>query len=90
MSNTVVPLTDVLARNVQGETVLLNMKTEHYFGLRGVAARTWQLISSGKTLDEVRVILTAEYDVSPDTLTKDLDRFVNDLASAGLVAQTQG
>jgi len=89
MSKTITASQDVLSRDVRGETVLLNQRTEHYFGLSGVGARIWQLISAGRSLDDVRAAIVAEYDIDAETLNKDLDRFVGDLASAGLVATTK-
>jgi len=35
---------DVLFRELDGEAVLLNLKTGIYFGLNPVATRMWQLI----------------------------------------------
>ena len=90
MAETIVASTDVLSRELRGDTVLLNLKSEQYFGVSGVAARAWQLISSGKNLEEVQQVLLKEYQVSEGQLTEDLQRFVGDLASAGLVTGKNG
>ena len=89
MSNAIVTSKDVLSRQVRGETVLLDLKTENYFGLTGVGARVWQLLSEGKTRAEIRATLASEYGVSEDRVDSDLDRFVGDLESAGLVTDAK-
>ncbi len=38
--------TDVLVQELAGEAVLLNLKTEQYFGLDAVGARMWQSLVS--------------------------------------------
>ena len=85
VSGTIVASKEVLSREIRGETVLLDLKTEHYFGLAGIGSRIWQLLASGTSLPDMRVILAAEYDVSEETLAEDLERFVGDLVEAGLV-----
>jgi hypothetical protein len=77
---------DVLVRQIQSETVLLDLKTEHYFGLDDVGSRIWQLINEGRTLREVEVTLKQEYDVADEALCADLERFIRQLTEAGLAA----
>ena len=90
MANTqlgrVVAAEEVLSREIQNETVLLDLKTEHYFGLDAVGSRIWQLIGDGVSVQVMIAVLAAEYDVTDETLTRDLERFLGDLAEAGLVS----
>jgi hypothetical protein len=84
-SSRIVASQDVLAREIKGETVLLDLKTEHYFGLTGVGSRIWPLIVAGTSLQELQTVVAAEFAVAEDTLTRDLTRLLDDLAQAGLV-----
>lgn len=81
---------EVLSREIHGETVLLDLKTENYFGLGGIGGRIWQLLNEGRSVRDVSVALAAEYDVSEETLATDLERFVGELAAAGLVTAANG
>ena len=90
MAATIMASEEVLSREISGETVLLDLKTENYFGLGGVGSRAWQLISAGTNLQELTTVLAAEFEVSEETLAVDLERFVADLADAGLVATNNG
>jgi len=44
INQTVKLLPDVLSQEVDGETVLLNLNSENYFGLDEIGTRIWQLL----------------------------------------------
>ena len=85
LPETITASKDVLSREIHGETVLLDLKTESYFGVAGVGARVWQLLAEGTSLRDVSAVLATEYDVNKETLAADVERFVKDLLDAGLV-----
>jgi hypothetical protein len=76
----------VLARQASGETVLLNLQDEQYYGLDGVGTRFWELAEAGTTFGDAVRILLAEYDVERDALVADLEALVAELHENGLVA----
>jgi hypothetical protein len=76
---------EVLARQVGGETVMLDLAKGAYFGLDPVGARMWQLLAEGKTLAEVRDAIVEEYDVSREDAERDLLALVADLMAQGLL-----
>lgn len=75
----------VLARKVGGETVLLNLTSEQYYGLDGVGSRLWELIEEGMTFDEVIMTLVNEYDIDRETLMEDVQAVVSNLVRRGLL-----
>ena len=75
----------VLVRELQGESVLLNLDSESYFGLDEVGTRMWNALVTSADTDAACEALLAEYDVAPERLRADLDEFVARLARAGLV-----
>lgn len=77
---------DVMIRDVSGESVLLNLNTETYFGLDDVGTRMWQALNQSETVRQAHEILTTEYDVDPDTLQKDLLNLITELTEHGLLA----
>ncbi len=76
---------DVVFRDLQGEMVLLNLKTGVYFGLDPVGTRIWHLIQEGRSLQEIRDAVMQEYDVTKDQCEQDLLRFVGQLRERELV-----
>ncbi|MDE3154717.1 MAG: PqqD family protein [Acidobacteriota bacterium] len=80
-----VPSDAVVARELDGETVLLNLDTGIYFGLDAVGTRIWGLLSAGEPLDRVLAVLVAEYDADAAVLARDLLDLVRQLNGKGLV-----
>ena len=76
---------DVLFQEVSGETVLLDLASEQYFGLDEVGTRVWQLLNKGQSLDEIVNALVAEYEVERERLEEDVRALLGSLMEAGLV-----
>jgi hypothetical protein len=76
---------EVLFQEVSGETVLLDLDSEQYFGLDAVGTRVWQLIGEGATSDAVVDTLLEEYEVDRATLAADVAELLDRLAEAGLI-----
>jgi len=77
---------DVLSQVIRDETVLLDLKTEQYYGLDDVGSRIWALIKKGASRGDMVTVLAREYQVSEDELHKDVELFISSLADAGLLA----
>ena len=75
-----------VAQDVDGEIVLLNLDTEHYYGLDEVGARLWQLMTAHEDLHEISVRLQQEYDVLPELLEADLNRILAKMEQAQLIS----
>ena len=75
---------DVLAQEVGGETVLLDLASEQYFGLDPVGTRIWELIADAPPLARVYDTLCAEFDAEPGRIRSDLLALVQQLLDAGL------
>ena len=81
--------TDVLSQEVDGETVLLDLNSEAYFGLDQVGTRIWQLLQEVGELPAVYDIMLDEYDVDGEKLKEDLDALITDLDEAGLISVSE-
>lgn len=75
----------VMARQVGGETVILDLASGTYFGLDEVGARFWALAGQGLTMSQISVELLSEYAVDAVGLQGDLDRLVKELQERGLL-----
>src|SRR5262245_35929201 len=76
---------DVLVRQVGGESVILNLNTEHYFGLDDVGTRILTALTSANSLEAAFEQVLAEYDVDAGTLRQDFDRLIQELVNHGLI-----
>jgi len=75
----------VLARNVDDETLLLDLNTQQYFGLGGVGTRLWDLLAETHQLRQAHAQLLEEFEVAPEVLEADLIRMLGGLRERGLV-----
>lgn len=81
----VVASDDQVSSDLAGETVLLSMKTAHYYGLADVGARIWSLVQNPTAVSEICSMVAREYEVSPAQCQADVVRFLEDLVAHGLV-----
>ena len=66
------PSPDVLMQTVVGESVLLDLRSQKYFGLNEVGTRAWQLLQETGDAGAVRARLAQEYEVADEQLERDL------------------
>ena len=76
---------DVLDQQVQGESVLLHLGTESYFGLNPLGTLVWQRLQAGLTLRSIYALILSEYRVDPLSLERDLLDLIATLDRAGLI-----
>jgi hypothetical protein len=75
----------IMMRELDGEAILLNADTGHYFSLDKVGTRMWRLLVDHGNVDTVCRALLDEYEVREDRLRRDLVELVSQLASHGLL-----
>jgi hypothetical protein len=76
---------DVIFRDLEGEAVLLDLASGHYYGLNAVGTRVWMLLESGSTVDGAAAAIAVEFDADPAEVARDVDELIADLAAKGLV-----
>lgn len=76
---------DVLFQDVNDEVVLLDLASEHYFGLDEVGARVWMLLKEQKAAGQIVEELLQEYDVERAELEGDVLDLLAQLLEAGLI-----
>ncbi|OLP15692.1 hypothetical protein BST81_25010 [Leptolyngbya sp. 'hensonii'] len=76
---------DVLVRELDGESVILNLNTERYFGLNEMGTRMWSALTQSTSIQAAYETLLTEYDVDADLLRQDLQHLVEQLIEHGLV-----
>ena len=81
---------DVLFRELLGEAVLLDLRSQRYYGLDAIGTKLWHLISDKGEIESVVHVMLEEYDVEEARLRRDLDAFLRQLAEVGLVEIAQG
>jgi len=84
LDSTVAASDDAVFREMDGESVLLNLETGMYFGLDEVGTRVWRLAADNGSLRDIRERLVEEYDADPAAIERDLLALAEALVSKGL------
>ena len=79
------PQPDVIFQNLEGETVLLNLKTEQYYSLGEVSSRMWSLLIEFGEAEPVINRMLAEYNVDETVIKSDLNELIADCCELGLL-----
>ncbi|HEX5081929.1 MAG TPA: PqqD family protein [Blastocatellia bacterium] len=81
---------DTLINVIEGESVLLNLKSESYFGLDPVGTRMWTLLATSDSIQSAYETLLDEYDVDADKLRLDMQDLIEKLVLNGLMEVAAG
>ena len=79
------PTDQAMLQRTGTESILLDLRSEQYFGLNEVGTRIFELLALDPELQAAFAVLLAEFDVAPEQLQQDLLELVSKLAHAGLV-----
>jgi len=77
---------EALSQEVNGETVILDLQSESYFGLDEVGTRIWQLLQEHGETKKVFDVMLDEFDVDADTLASDMKNLIDHLVDKGLIS----
>jgi hypothetical protein len=76
---------DLSTRAIDGETIILDLRSSRYLSVTGVGTRIVELLGEDRTIDELVDALANEYEASPALVRTDAERFVARLGDAGLI-----
>ena len=75
----------VLATDLGGEVVMMDIESGEYFSLTAVSARIWELLGEPASASEICTTLEAEYDVDSETCRTHVGEFLGQLADAKII-----
>ena len=76
---------DVLAAHLEGEAVLLHLKTKQYFRLNETGVAIWKGLEQNLAAHAIVASLVQDFDVDTETARTELARIVEDLKSRELL-----
>jgi len=74
-----------IAQEIAGESVILDLTSESYFGLNEVGTRIWSGLAEGLDNQGILNLLVEEYDAPAQVLQRDLLEILASLETAGLI-----
>ncbi len=76
---------DMVATDMDGDTVMMSFERGTYFGLGGVGPRIWNLLENPTSMSAIVTTICAEYDVDEETCSADVQRFLAKMIENELV-----
>ena len=70
---------------LEGETVLLNLKSKQYFVLNETGAFIWKLLNQERTIEELVREISEKFDVETEDARTDLMHLLEALEKAALI-----
>lgn len=72
-------------REVDGEVIALGLESSTYFGTNSSGSLLWKRLAEGTTRAELVDALVARFEIEPERAQTDVDAFVDDVRSRGLL-----
>ena len=79
------PDPEVVAQHVEGETVLVHLRTNEIYALNSTGSRAWDLLATGMNREAVQEELQREFDVPSDQLRDEIDTLIANLLEKKLL-----
>ena len=80
---------DVKAVSHGDKLVLMNLRSEQFYSLDGIACRVWDLLEAPATAAGLTDTIAAEFDAPREEIVRDLDGLLVDLMKDGLVREVR-
>jgi len=77
--------TDISARTIGNETIILSLPNSRYFSVTGIGSRVFELLGEDRTMDDLVAAIVGEYEVDDATARRDIEAFVARLREAELL-----
>ncbi len=83
---------DFIYRKIVDESVLVPIRQdvanmESIYTLNSVGADIWERLAKPATQTDLQVTIFKEYDVDPEILAKDIERFLDEMTSIGALRE---
>jgi hypothetical protein len=79
------PDPEVVTQRVEGDTVLVHLRTNEIYALNSTASRAWDLLATGMNREAVQEELQREFDVPSDQIRNEIDTLIANLIEKKLL-----
>lgn len=82
---------NLVTRNIVDDTIIVPISgkladMQSIFAVESVGAFIWEQINGTRTSKDIHRLILEEFDIEPQTAENDLEQFISELLSAGLIA----
>lgn len=78
---------DIIATDMDGETVMMSIERGEYYGLDGIGPFLWEQLAEPVSLDELCRRVLREYEIDEATCRADVSAFIEDLIDKGVLCR---
>ena len=79
----------VVSEIIDGEAVIMNLKSGNYYSAEGVGCVLWHGIQQGKTYPQLLELVKTAFPAVPEDLAATIDPFIDDLIIHELICETR-
>ncbi len=79
------PSTDTVARRMDDQYVLVQLRTNRIYQLNRTGARLWELLETGHDLEQAQEQMVLEFDIDEQRIRNEVHTLVRDLVAQGLL-----
>lgn len=79
----------VISEVIDGETIVLNFESGHYYSFNPTASEIWQRLSAGEAVDATVACVARRFAVDPVTVRAQVAEFIRRLEDEGLIRSTE-
>lgn len=76
---------DIIASDMDGETVMMSIERGEYYGLDGIGPFLWEQLAEPASLEELCRRVLREYEIDETTCRADVSAFIEDLIAKGVL-----
>lgn len=80
-----VAIKEHLYSDLNGEAVILSMKSGKYYGLNEVGRRIWNAVKDPTNFEEIHAKVMREYEVDEETCHREVSSFLQKMFDEGLI-----
>lgn len=76
-----------IARDLDDETIIMNLKTSDYYTVDGAGSLIFRLISENKTLGQIAEAVASEYEIGVEKAVADAVRLIDELKRKRMIRE---
>lgn len=81
----VVRTNNVLATDLDDETIIMSIEQGTYYGVKQTARRIWELVEKPRSVYDLIALLSQEYRVEPEVCGPETITFLQELIQEGII-----
>ncbi|MBU0479196.1 PqqD family protein [bacterium] len=75
-------------RDLDGETVILDLKTDTYFSLDKIGTKIWNKMIKKSEIKALVALITSSYEVTAKEAERDVEELISSLKKQGLILES--